>query len=154
MKRSEDLLEPAAWDGRIVERYFPHDRRSIRRATNAVKNMNLVAERFEIVSQIPGVGCDPGALCQRQVETVDHYFHKLLTTFPAVSAKRFTMGTKIAREASTRHAISKSARSVIEIACCQAGDHPRSHFFCSFHALMLKKALEDRIEALMIDLRP
>ncbi len=64
------------------------------------------------------------------------------------------MGTKIAREASTRHAISKSARSVIEIACCQAGDHPRSHFFCSFHALMLKKALEDRIEALMIDLRP
>jgi hypothetical protein len=27
-------------------------------------------------------------------------------------------------------------------------------FFCSFHALMLKKALEDRIEALMIDLRP
>jgi hypothetical protein len=64
------------------------------------------------------------------------------------------MGTRIAREASTRHAINKSARSVIEI-CVLPGWRPSAiTFFCSFHALMLKKALEDRIEALMIDLRP
>jgi hypothetical protein len=65
---------------------------------------------------------------------------------------RVHLGTKIARRPA-RGAISKSARSVVNW-CCQAGDHQRSHFFCSFHALMLKKALEDRIEALMIDLRP
>ena len=64
------------------------------------------------------------------------------------------MGTKIAREASTRHAISKSARSVIEIACCQAGDHPRSHFFLQLPRAHAQKGVEDRIEALMIDLRP
>ena len=69
-----------------------------------VKNMNLVAERFEIVSQIPGVKVrDSGARASGRLETVDHYFHKLLTTFPAVSSQEVHHEGG-ALEASTRDA--------------------------------------------------